>query len=239
MTSREVVRLRDSSICRKEADLYLLVRGSVPVPEVLHVEPSLVLRYVEGITFQELQACGDAEAIAQAARSAGEALAAIHRFAFERPGWIAPGPTVTDGIGPLPEFVEERLSRSRAPAELRERVGKRMRLAAADLQELQRDSHLAHGDFNGANLIVRREDGRWRVVAVIDWEFAVSSTPLMDIGNFLRHGDVPGFIEGYCEAGAVLPAGWRHLARLVDVAALAQLATQGRDDAIQMLAAIV
>src|SRR5262249_49985037 len=105
MTPREVVRPRDPAICRKEVALYRLVRGSVPVPEVLRAAPSLVLRYVEGITFQELRARGDAAAVAQAARSAGETLAAIHRFTFDRSGWIAAGPTVTDGPGPLPEFV--------------------------------------------------------------------------------------------------------------------------------------
>src|SRR5262249_20290991 len=125
------------------------------------------------------------------------------------------------------------------PLDLRQRIGELMRSAADELEGLRDEARLAHGDFNGPNLIVRNEDGRWRVAAVIDWEVAVSSTPLMDLGNFLRHGDVPGFIEGYRAAGGGLPADWRRLAQLVDVAALAQLASQGRDDAIERLAAIV
>jgi hypothetical protein len=54
------------------------------------------------------------EAIAQAARSAGEALAAIGRIGFARAGWLAPGAVVTEplleGANPMPRFVDRCLS---------------------------------------------------------------------------------------------------------------------------------
>jgi len=67
----------DPALCRKELDLIRFLAGSVPVPEVIHAEPSgsedlppfVLMPYVEGITFRELRRGGDREAIAQGARS--------------------------------------------------------------------------------------------------------------------------------------------------------------------------
>src|SRR6266536_5663045 len=73
----------DASLCQKEVDLLSLLRGPVPLAEVVHAEPRgledlppfALIRYVEGIGFWDLQRSGDTEAIAQAAYSAGETLA--------------------------------------------------------------------------------------------------------------------------------------------------------------------
>jgi aminoglycoside phosphotransferase (APT) family kinase protein len=52
---------------------------------------------------------------------------------------------------------------------------------------------------------------------VIDWEFAFSGSPMMDLGNLLRPplGELPGFEDavagGYRGAGGVLPDDWRRL----------------------------
>jgi aminoglycoside phosphotransferase (APT) family kinase protein len=89
----------DASLYQKELDLMRLVAGVVPVPEVIYAEPLgwddlppfRLTRWVEGITFRDLKRNGDAEAIAEAAQAAGEALAAIGRFQFPKPGWLAPG----------------------------------------------------------------------------------------------------------------------------------------------------
>jgi aminoglycoside phosphotransferase (APT) family kinase protein len=92
--------------------------GLVPVPAVIHAEPYgledlppfTLARYVEGISLRDLRRRGDAGAIAEAAYSAGETLAAIGRATFARPGWIAPGPAVTapllEGKDPTPRFVD-------------------------------------------------------------------------------------------------------------------------------------
>jgi aminoglycoside phosphotransferase (APT) family kinase protein len=202
---RRVYR-RDPALCQKELDLYAMLRGSIPVPEVVSADPAAdppfaVFRYVEGV---ELDAVRDPVA----ARAAGEMLAAIHRVTFDRPGWIGPGPAIGRGIGSVAEFIEERIG-----------LGDVVRPFAAELDALHRECHLVHGDFNGKNIIVRDS----RIAVVLDWEFAVSGPPLMDIGNFLRHAESPSFVEGYLGAGGTLPPDWRRLSRLVDLAALAVL----------------
>jgi aminoglycoside phosphotransferase (APT) family kinase protein len=203
---RRVYR-RDPSLCRKELDLYAMLRGSIPVPEVVSADPEAdppfaMFRYVEGETLDHVT---DSAAM----HAAGEMLAAIHRFTFDRPGWIGPELTVGEGIGDVAQFIEERIG-----------YGDLVRPFAAELEALHRQTHLVHGDYNGKNIVVGRDS---RIAVVLDWEFAVSSTPLADLGNFLRHAESPAFVDGYVGAGGALPPDWRRLSRLVDLAALAVL----------------
>ena len=183
----------DASLCRKEADLIRLVGGSVPVPEVILAEPAgedhrpfMLQRYVEGPTFRALAGNAKSEEVAEAARSVGETLAAIGAVTFANPGWLAPGPTVTDpllpGSDPMPRFVDQCLAspkvRRRVPAELRDKTQVAMWSHASALHRAAGETSLVHGDFSRRNLILRQLAGRWVVAAVLDWEFAVSSSPL-------------------------------------------------------------
>jgi aminoglycoside phosphotransferase (APT) family kinase protein len=257
-TEPAVLRIyeHDPSLCQKEVDLMRLVSRSVPVPEVIYAEPQgwedlppfRITRWVEGITFRDLKRGGDTEAIAQAAQAAGGTLAAIGRFQFSRPGWLAPGPAVAspllEGPDPMPRFVDlclaaENLQR-RVPAELRDRTHALMWEWAPQLAVLDGEARLVHGDFNKRNLLVRRAGARWTVAAVLDWEFAISGSPLADLGSFLRYERAarplaePHFSIGYRRAGGPLPPGWRRLARLADLVALCESLTHDElpDDVI-------
>jgi fructokinase len=237
----------DVSLCQKELDLILLVGRSVPVPEVLYAEPNgweggppfALYRFVEGISFRELARRGDRDSIAQAAHSAGAALAMIGQFTFARPGWLAPGPTVTapllEGANPIPRFVDLCLASAdfqrRSRAELRDRVSALVWSRAQELTAVDNEACLVHGDFGKRNLLVRNDGGKWSVAAVLDWEFAVSGSPLADLGHFLRYERSsrpiaePYLSNGYLRAGGKLSEGWREIARLLDLAAMCESLT--------------
>ena len=227
----------DPSLCQKEMDLMRLVRPTVPVPEVIHASPSgyedlppfALLEFVGGVSPLDLKRRGDLAAFAQAAYSSGETLAAIGRFGFPSPGWIGPGPAVTspllEGADPLPRFVDLCLAaphlERRVPVELRHRIHDLIWQWASRLRSLDADPRLVHGDFSRSNLVARQIAGRWVVVAVLDWEFAIASSPLTDIANFLRYEKAsrplaePHFSTGFTQSGGALPQDWRRLGRLV------------------------
>lgn len=237
----------DPSLCQKEADLVRLVSGSVPVPEVIHSQPSGLgdlppfsfQSYIEGISFRELVHTRDLKAIAQAAHSAGETLAAIGRITFPKFGWLIPGPllgeALLEGSDPTPRFVDLCLEspnlQRRLPAPERDSTHAVVWSYARQLACLDAEARLVHGDFGKRNLLVREAGGRWVVAAVLDWEFAVSGSPLGDLGHFLRyeisvHPVVePHFSTAYLQAGGVLPHDWRRLARVVDLTALCESLT--------------
>jgi len=256
-----VLRLyeHDASLCHKEIDVMRLVGRSVPTPEVLYAEargldeipPFILMRYVEGVSFHQLKRSGDRDAITHAAYAAGETLAAINHFAFPGAGWLGPGPAVIaplpGGPDPAPRSVDRCLASSnlqrRMPADVRDRIQALMWSRAAQLAALGNETRLVHGDFNRRNLLLRCEAGRWSVAAVLDWEFAVSGSPLADLGNFLRYERAsqplaePHFSNGYLRAGGALPEDWRNLARLIGLAAMCESLTRDElpDDVVSEL----
>jgi len=245
-----VLRLyeHDLSICQKEIDVIGLIRRTVPVPEIVYAEPCgwdglppfAVFRAVEGISFRDLKRSSDGRAIAQAAYSAGEALARVSRIEFSEPGWLAPGPRVIPMAeqkpDPLPAFVDACLAtpnvQRRMNARLRELTRAVIWRWAPRLRFLNDEAHVVHGDFGKRNLIVRRYADKWAVAAVLDWEFAYSGSPLADVGEFLRYGRStepsiePHFSMGYVAADGELPEDWLHTARLIDLTRLCESLTR-------------
>jgi fructokinase len=210
---------------------------------VCGVGPFIVMRYVEGITFRQLRRTRDAEAIAQAAHSIGETLAALGRHTFALRGTLGAGPAVTGdylkGPNAIPEFIDSCLASptlcSRLDYSVRARVHELAWGRARELARLQDERCLVHGDFNNRNIIVRREqEGRWQVAAVVDWEFAVSGSPMFDIASFLQyerrdsHSREPHFSLGYEHGGGTLPEQWWQLARVVGLKGQCETLTQIR-----------
>jgi len=232
----------DAALCRKEVDLMSLVAGTVPVPDVLYANtgadgdlPSFaILKFMEGMTLRELKRTGDRAAVAEAAFASGKLLASLGKFAFAKAGWLSAGLHVTDplleGDDPLPRFVDLCLAsphvQRRLPADFRSRLHDLMWSWAHRLRQLDSETSLVHCDFGMRNLLVRREQDTWQVAALLDWEFAVSGSPLIDIAHFLRYELrdspllEPHFSRGFLEAGGVLPSDLRQLCRVIDLSAL-------------------
>jgi fructokinase len=222
-----------------------LAATAVPVPEVIAAdpgggaagEPLLLARHVAGVLVSRAVTHRRGSAW-ELGRAAGTALAAIGSVTFERGGTFTGADLVPSAAGlpaGLPEFVEACLRAGPAatalsPAEL----GRLRALAAAEplAASAAAARQLVHSDYNGKNLLAAREHGQWSISAVLDWEFAFSGSPLVDIGNMLRlrHEHPPGFddgfIGGYRDAGGPLPPDWREVSEALDLYALADLLTR-------------
>lgn len=245
-----VLRLyaRDPAACQKEVDLHRLVAACVPVPEILYastgeaesIAPHVVMRWMKGVTLRQLKAQRDSRRMAEAARSIGETLARIASFEFPSPGRIGPGLTIS---GPLLEahdgaasFIESCLdsphTQCRLDAPLRGRVREFTRNRSQALAFLGEERRLVHSDFGSPNLLVDEVDGHWAVTGVLDWEFAFSGPPIVDVAHMLRYERrgrpivEPYFSEGYLAGGGSLPEDWRDLARAVDLMALCEFMTR-------------
>ena len=232
--------------CAVEAALAArLASTAVPVPEVIAAdpegsaagEPLLVARHVPGVLVSDAVQ-SDRAAAPDIAAAAGRALAAIGSVTLERAGFFTGAslaPSAEGQPGSLPEFVDACLRAGRAatalsPAEL----GQLRDLAAAagPLAAAGSARRLVHSDYNGKNLLAVQRDGLWSISAVLDWEFAFSGSPLVDVGNMLRFraqhppGFEDGFIAGYQAAGGRLPQGWREISEALDLYALADFLTR-------------
>jgi aminoglycoside phosphotransferase (APT) family kinase protein len=248
-----VLRLyrRDPTVCLQEVEILRLVGRTVPVPEVLHAEPKgvdgsgpfSILQFVEGRTFQELKRTNNLEGIHQAATSAGETLAAIGRYKFDKPGRfvvtdddkLSVGAAYIDGPDPIPRildtFLEDATLQRRIGTPLLQSLHEFVWVWAPLLPDLTNDSFLVHCDFGNRNLLVHEVHGKWGLAAVLDWEFAFSGSPLLDVGHFLRYENPsapsrePYFSRTFVENGGTLPHNWRHVSRVIDLTALVECLT--------------
>jgi aminoglycoside phosphotransferase (APT) family kinase protein len=239
---------RDPASCAKELALHHLVSARVPVPEILYAAPRgdgetppyLLMRWVRGVTFRELKSRADAPELAQAASSMGAALARIGEFSFPAPGRIGPalaiGAPLMEGSDPAPRFIEQCLASPVLARRMQEGLRGRVRQFAWQwaprLAALDKQTRLVHADFGSPNLILDRHTGRWRVVAVLDWEFAFSGTPLCDVAHALRYERAsrprmePHFSHAFRGHGGELPEDWRALGRAADLTALCECLTR-------------
>jgi aminoglycoside phosphotransferase (APT) family kinase protein len=231
-----------ANICRKEAALYRLVQGDVPLPRVLHAEPNgldgsrafAILEYVHGITFQQLKKTRNLKAIQQAAYSVGQTLAAIGHYQFPKPGRLvveepsdrlAVGKPYIEGPEPIPRMLDTFLASPKCRQRLDAPTIHRLHdlVWTTRLPELEDECSLVHSDFGSKNVLLNEENGEWVVAAVIDWEFAFSGSPLLDVGHFLRYERSarplrePFFSRAFTEHGGDLPEDWRNIVRVIDL----------------------
>lgn len=195
-----------------------LLHGTLPVPDVVHVDdraPAIVYRWIDGVSFAECRKHEPPAAPASIAEPLGRLLA-----------WLArTDATEVFDLAPLLARAEQQLGTGRP----RERLGGPLadalrRAFDARAAELSWGAVcLAHGDLDGRNLIVQRAAGdRWRINGVIDWEATTTGSPLVDVGSFFRHADRfdetfrADFARGYREADGELPDDWFARARLLD-----------------------
>jgi aminoglycoside phosphotransferase (APT) family kinase protein len=228
--------------CAVEAELARRLSGVVPVPEVVGAdavggragEPVLLSRFVPGTLLGEALITGPPEEAADLGRAAGEALAAVGSVSFAYPGFFdgSLSPTPLEPTAKLAAFVDDKLTNGNARDVLTAAERDRLLRLAAEYEPLLASvagaRQLVHSDYNPKNILVRGT----AVVAVLDWEFAFSSTPLFDVGNMLRFGDryPPGFtasfVAGFAGGGGELPAQWRRITEGLDLYALADLLTR-------------
>ena len=241
----------DAAVCLKETAILRLVHSTIPVSEVIHVEPNgigdsgpfCLLEFVKGQTFKELKRTRDLEAIHQAAASVGETLARIGINQFSKPGRLqvdiendlTVGDAYIEGPDPIPRLLDtflqsENLQR-RLDCSFLQKLHDFVWSWATQLTPLGTDRHLVHSDFGNRNILVDCVNGRWQVVAVLDWEFAFSGSPLLDVGHFLRHERrdaplrEPFFSRAFVESGGTLPDDWRRISQVLDLTGLVECLT--------------
>ncbi|MBU2665085.1 phosphotransferase [Actinoplanes bogorensis] len=245
--------------CALERTLAERVDGVVPVAAVVAADPTgdsagepvLLSVFRPGRPVSELLTELDDSALAALGHDVGSTLACIGTVEFIRPGFLTvvaptaagapdPDPGVesgarlrSDGIEPidgLDQFVDRCLREGNADGHL---SGDEQRAllrwaerAAPELATLKGSRCLVHSDYNPKNLLASGD----RVTAVLDWEFAFSSSPLVDVGNMLRFPHPPAFdeafIAGFRDAGGSLPPNWRRLSQALDLFALADFLTR-------------
>ena len=186
---------------RKEEKLNQMLKATVPMPEfylasddndVFSSVPYIIMEYVQGESLDQVKNLGQDETLSLA-KSLGQTLAALHQMRFASQGFLDENLLVDkvveiNGQG-LRRFAENILLEKGRTALLGKSLSRRF-LAfleqEADLLDDYKDLPcLCHSDFGSSDLLISGGPSP-RVVAVLDFEFAFSGTPYVDLGNLLR-----------------------------------------------------
>lgn len=216
--------------------LLTLVRGLLPVPEVLEVrraDPAagmpalLVTSFLPGTRADLLMPTLDAAGLARLGAACGRIAAALGGMPQLRRGRFADAELrIEPNDCDLPAYVESLELDLPGLAEVAEQ-------AQALLDEDQR-ACLVHSDLNAKNLLV--DPQTLEVTGVLDWEYAHAGHPFADLGNLLRFDRDPAYVGGilqsYAELRGTPPARALELARAADLAALLELASRAGENPV-------
>jgi aminoglycoside phosphotransferase (APT) family kinase protein len=241
---RTVVRIyrpgrRDDAAPEIDAAVLRLVRGLVPVPDVLEVRRGsaaadrpglLVTSYLAGERGDLVLPGLDDSGLATLGARLGHLLADLSAMPTLRAGPFVDHDLTIGDFGPadgLPGFVAEHEAALGWPPDrimLLHRVAEH---AQALLDTVDRTC-LVHSDANPKNLLV--DPATLVVTGLLDWEFAHSGHPFTDLGNLLRFDRMPAYADAvlaaYCERRGTQPAETMELARAADLWALVDLAAR-------------
>jgi aminoglycoside phosphotransferase (APT) family kinase protein len=213
-----------------QAALLRMVRGLLPVPEVLEVrraDPAaglpalLVTSFLAGVRGDLLLPTLDASGLGRVGAACGRIAATLGGMPMLHRGTFADGDLRVEPFDPdLAAHVEASGVDLPGLAEVAE--------AAQALLDAEQRTCLVHSDLNPKNLLVDPET--LEVTGVLDWEFAHAGHPFTDLGNLLRFDREPAYVEAVLDAYAGLrgtpPDRALDLARAADLGALVELASR-------------
>lgn len=232
---RSVVRVyaedghRGPAAAEVDAALLRLVRGLLPVPEVLELrraDPAsgmpalLVTSYLPGVRGDLLLPDLDEAGRRLLGRRLGSLVADLGGMPQLSDGPFVDG-DLRIGEWGLPDGLSELV------ATVRPELGA-VAEDAQDLLDTVSRRVLVHADLNPKNLLV--DPDTLEITGLVDWEFAHAGHPFTDLGNLLRFERDPvlttAVLQKYGERRDVDPADALALARAADLWALVDLAAR-------------
>lgn len=231
-----------------DAAVLELVRGLLPVPDVLEVrrgdleadQPGLlVTSLLPGVRLDLVLPGLDARQQMVVGSQLGTILGRLGHMVQPRAGTFADRLLVVDELPEhmreLPAWVcwhEDRLGAALVEGLLG------VAEDAQDLLDEDRGVCLVHADLNSKNVLV--DPVSLEVTGVVDWEFAHAGSPYSDLGNLLRLDHTPAFEESVLEAYRAFmpptPDDLLERARSTDLFALVDLAARAEDNEVVVAA---
>lgn len=225
-----------------DAAVLALVRGLVPVPDVLDVrrgdvvtdEPGLlVTSWLPGERGDLVVATLDEDRQARLGAAMGRVAATLAGMPMRHAGPVVDAELSLGRFlhGGLVEWVESRLA-GWSVADRARLV--RVAAPAQDLLDSMSRACLVHSDLNPKNVLV--EPGTGTITGVVDWEFAHAGHPWTDLGNVLRLDRHPDYVRAAVDAWVDLRGGSAAAtldgARAADLWALVDLAARAGENPV-------
>jgi aminoglycoside phosphotransferase (APT) family kinase protein len=180
---------------KKELSVLKHVYGRVPVPAVIaeHFSepyPFALIEFIEGTLFSDSLCSLEPEDLEKIAFDAGATLQAIHSFDLGQAGFFDENFVFNPGFENFGGSLYDYICSSLVAGRVRERLGAKLADRMLEFVRARRDlywsiancTRLVHSDYNLKNILIRQIDSVWKVVGILDWEFALAGSPLVISG---------------------------------------------------------
>ncbi len=236
------IYMRDEIAISREVAIHKLVGNSIPIPAILYADghckifqyPYAIMEWVDGTLMREVILKKEEQAISDCSFEAGKYLNILRQMTFSCGGFFQKELEVLpfrDEDKYLPfvlYLLSDHIVKENLGSVLTHNVMDLVN-TYSDILPKENEANLTHADYDPANMLVKKIDNRWKIVAILDWEFAFSGTYLMDMGMMLRYSHkLPtcyetDFIAGIQESGFHLPNNWKKQSKLMDLICLLNL----------------
>ena len=233
------IYLRDSLSMKKESKLLKMIDQDIPCPKMFLADSTKktlpfffsINQFVKGELMRDVILRGEKKDIQECAFSAGEELSKLKNYKFDSPGFLTEDLQITPFPGGrnLPAELKRMLSLDKAKKYIREDSHNKLNKIISEYLLEINSCNLVHGDYDPANILVKKIDGKYKIAAVLDWEFAFSGSSLFDAGSFLRYSHLlpsfyeESFVSGLQSNGMSLQPNWKKEAKLMDMLSLLSL----------------
>lgn len=219
------IYVRDKDAAYREQKLAALIKHTVPLPEVYYVgdfedNRYTITQFMPGINLRDLLLNYPHESMKNVMFEAGQILGKIQAHIFPKAGFFDTDLNINQPISRQEclSFARECLTHSTVLETIGpDCIDKLTRIFEkySSFFPDEDQTHLVHGDYDPANILVDKIDDTWKITAILDWEFAFSGSWLWDISNMLRYAhQMPSvfeesFLHGLKDKGLILPNQWR------------------------------
>jgi Ser/Thr protein kinase RdoA (MazF antagonist) len=228
------IYLRDKDAAHRERNIGNLLKDNIPVPEIYYIGEVdnycfAFIKFMPGMELRKLLLGKEAYDLDSIMYEVGELLTKFASHKFTKAGFFDQNLEVIEELShdSLRKFsllcLENIAVQKYLSAEI---IAKIKSLLMSMPIAKDTNVNLVHADFDPANIFVSEIDGKWKVSAILDWEFSYAGSWLNDVANILRYShEMPkafekSFLKGVEDSGLKLPKDWRGVVNEYNLASL-------------------
>ncbi|MCT4634911.1 MAG: aminoglycoside phosphotransferase family protein [Rickettsiales bacterium] len=228
------VYLRDKDSVYREKRIGELLKDTVPVPEINYIGDIenyrfAIVKFMPGIALRDLLLSDKDYNLEKIMYEVGSYTTKIASHKFTKSGFFNNKLEIVKELpeGGLKEFSVSCLEHQNIKKYLGKDMISKIRLLLNSIPIIKDTNiNLVHADYDPANILVDKIDGKWKVSAILDWEFAYSGSWVNDVANILRYSHkMPdsfklSFLRGIEDNGFKLPKDWQIIVHQYNLASM-------------------
>lgn len=229
----------DNEEYKNDIPLFNMLKKYIPVQEIyktglINEKKYIIYKYIDGNTISQYVNEGN-KITKEIVESVAGVLGRIHNIKFKKMGSLDDNLCIHNELGPIVKLYDKYINENvilRLGIENINKINQIINKYKEVLSLLDYDSRLIHGDFQGTNIIINNES----VAAIIDWEFCMAGSPLIDIGQFFRYEEyfnselINAFENKYkMSCDYELFDNWYDICKVIDLLSLIQLMSRDEE----------